>query len=796
MGPGSLELLEYAALKGIVGRNVSTTTARRLLDELTPSTDRALLESALAETAEAMRWIEESYTPSNAAKGTQVRFTGLPDVEEAAGRLRIEGASLDGKEIYDLITWLDRSADVRAAIFLAVDRYPLLTQRARHLGDFRSLLRDIRGKVLPDGSLADDASVALHRLRRGMEKQKQQIQSSLERFLRQHRDEGILQDEFVTIRNERFVVPLVAGQRKRVEGVIHAASGTGATLFVEPMETIQLNNELVRLMEEEMREVHRILRELTDLLRAHVDSIRDTIQTMAALDLLFAKAHFGTNFRCVIPQFGEALRLNEARHPLLEDVLRAERRRPVPVTLELDAIHRTLLITGPNTGGKTVTMKTAGLLALMAQSGLPVPARGAEFPIFSQVLADIGDNQSIAESLSSFSSHIRHISEMLEIATPDSLVLLDELGRATDPEEGGALGIAILEKFREYGSLTIASTHLTALKVWGANTHGVIQASMGFNDETLTPTYVLQTGAPGRSAGLAIASKLGLSESLINRAREAMSVTERDVAAFIGELHRRLEEVNREHEALAAERARFVTESTREREEARKQEAIKLRELERRSAEALSEFEAQSREALEAMRASAASKKAADNAIRKVARTRAELSDQMQALRNPAATAGPTLPRVDEGSRVRIKGVREIARVRRLFPSGDIEVVVGFMKMKIPYSDVVEVVTGAAPEAKLPSGVTFQQGPSWDTVTRELNLIGKRADEAMDEVEKFLDTAALASVDRVRIIHGHGMGILKRAVADLLKKNPHVSDFYAATPAEGGTGATIAELKG
>jgi DNA mismatch repair protein MutS2 len=431
----------------------------------------------------------------------------------------------------------------------------------------------------------------------------------------------------------------------------------------------------------------------------------------------------------------------------------------------------------------------------MAQSAMPVPAREAEFPIFQQILADIGDNQSIAESLSSFSSHIRHVSEMLEQATPESLVLLDELGRATDPEEGGALGIAILEKFREYGALTMASTHLTALKIWGANTPGVIQASMGFDDATLKPTYLLQTGAPGRSAGLAIASQLGMPPALIERAKQAMTSTERDIAAFIAELHRRLEEVNREKADLEQKRTQFELETNQQREASKKAHEQKIREVERRSEAALAQFEAQAREAIEGAMAGLASKKAAENAIRKVARTRAELKDEVGALRGPVG--GPAaLPPIVEGSRVKLKGVRDIARVKRLLPSGEIEVVIGFMKMRVPVTDVLEVLPAGGADPKLPSGVTFQQGPAYETVTRELNLIGKRADEAMDEVDAFLDRAAIASVDRVRIVHGHGMGILKRAVADLLKKSPHVSDFYPATPAEGGTGATIAELKG
>ena len=296
--------------------------------------------------------------------------------------------------------------------------------------------------------MADSASVALGRIRRDIERQRKAIQESLERFLRAHQEEGVLQEEFVTIRNERFVVPVISGQRRRIEGVIHGASASGHTLFVEPLETIDLNNELVRLTEEETREVHRILREITERLRGYAESIRETLAVMGKLELLFAKARFAQEFDCAIPRFGSLVLLRDARHPLLEDVLRKQRRHTVPISLELHPGSKTLLISGPNTGGKTVLLKTVGLLSLMAQAALPVPASEAEFPIFEQVLADIGDYQSIQESLSTFSAHISNIREMALDVTPDSLVLLDELGAATDPEEGGALGLGVVDHFR------------------------------------------------------------------------------------------------------------------------------------------------------------------------------------------------------------------------------------------------------------------------------------------------------------------------------------------------------------
>ncbi|HEU0124094.1 MAG TPA: endonuclease MutS2 [Bryobacteraceae bacterium] len=792
METSSFELLEYASLKAIIGRQISSNVARRILEELMPSTDVAELEDAHKETAEAVYVLNEAASMKN----VNIRFSGLPEVDQALGRIGIEGASLDGKEIYDLLQWLDRAAELRASIGNAGEHYPLLARRAAQLVDLRPVLRSIAGKIHPNGTLTDQASVALERIRRGMERQREAIQHSLEKFLRLHKDDGVLQDDFVTIRSERFVIPLVAGQRSKIPGVIHAASGTGATLFVEPMETIALNNELVRLTEEEMRETHRILRELTETLREHAAAIRTTVQTMGALEFTFAKARFGKQFRCVVPTFGERLHLDAARHPILEDVLRKEGKRVVPVSFTMDRMRRTLLITGPNTGGKTVTMKTAGLLSLMAQSGIPVPCEEAEFPVFEKVLADIGDNQSIAESLSSFSSHVSQIREMLKDATPDSLVLLDELGRATDPEEGGALGIAVLEKFREYGAFTLASTHLMPLKVWGATTDGVVQASMGFNEAEFTPTYQLLTGAPGRSAGLAIASKLGLPKALVERARQAMTSSERDIAGFLSELHRRLDEVKAKQLALAEERVRLERETRLEREELRKAEEAKRKEMERKAEAALAAFEKQARETLEHIQQSAStSRKAADLAVRKVIRTQTDFKHEVQqAVAAPAAEKRAALI-VDEGDRVRLSGIREPARVRRLLPNGMVDVEVGIMKMRVPYADITELLPDGPTGPKLPSGVTFQGGPTWDTVTKEINIIGQRAEEARDAVEKFLDIASLASVDRVRIVHGHGMGVLKRAIGELLQRSPLVTRHYAATPAEGGNGATIAELK-
>ncbi len=488
----------------------------------------------------------------------------------------------------ELARLLDIAAEARSVLTSVGESFPRLSAYGAALADLGHLARDLRGKILPDGSLSDDASVALGRLRRDAERQRRLIEESLARFLRAHHEDGTLQEDFVTIRNDRFVVPIVTGRERRVEGVIHGSSGSGHTVFVEPLETIDLNNELVRVHEEELREVHRILREFTAGLRKHSAEIGATGVAMGRLDLIFAKADFARDFECTVPRLSPAsehrLVLRGARHPLLADIFKRQKKHVVPVSLSLDDRQRTLLISGPNTGGKTVALKTVGLLAAMIHAGVPEPADDAEVPLIHQLLADVGDTQPLAESLSTFSAHIMSIRSKLERTTADSLVLLDELGGATDPEEGGALGVAILDEFRKSGAFTLASTHLMALKVYGATAEGVVNGSMGFDEATLEPTYVLRLGAPGKSAGLDIARRLGLEPALIESARARMSSNERDMAQLLAELHTRLETLEKDRAALAEQKRVLDAREQALELSAERKYAAKIRDIEQQAA--------------------------------------------------------------------------------------------------------------------------------------------------------------------------------------------------------------------
>ena len=789
--PG-LEALEWGQVHALVARSIASPAGAVEMELVAPSTDRARIEHDLAETGEGIAYLRA------AGQGGAVRINlnALPDIALSVQKLRIEGAALEPREIFGLITFLDRAADSKSSLNAAAERFPMLAVYAGRIGDFRQVLREISGKIQADGSVLDSASPHLNRIRRDIEKQRKAIQDSLERFLKANRNEGVLQDEYVTIRNERFVVPVLVGQRRKLPGVIHGASSTGQTLFLEPLDTIDLNNELVRLQDDESREVFRILRELTERLRGAAEPIREAAAVMARLDVIFAKARFAIDFDCVIPKFTERrLDLRNARHPLLIDVLRRSGKRVVPFSLSLDTETRTLLISGPNTGGKTVTLKTVGLITLMAQAGFPVPCSSAELPIFEQVLADIGDHQSIEQNLSTFSAHVARLREMALDVTPDSLVLLDEIGSATDPDEGGALGVALVDHFRGAGAFTLASTHLTALKIYGASTRTVLNASMGFDEETLAPTYQLQVGLPGKSAGLDIAARLGMPEDILRRARASLGHRDLELSRLIADLHRRLEETTALRESLERDRTALALREKQLALDWERKEAAKLGELETRFDEMQRRWQARADETVARIAETADRRKSADQAQRQTSKLSREMREDWEtAVLQKGGAAAPLLA-IAEGTRVRLKGIRDIARVSRLLGHDRLEVAVGFVKMQVAMTDVTEVLTDEGAPQQLPKGVRFQPGPQLNPGEQEINVIGEHVEEATERVERFLDNAVMATAARVRIVHGHGMGILRRAIQDLLKQNPHVEKFYPAQQFEGGSGATIVELK-
>jgi DNA mismatch repair protein MutS2 len=819
----SSRLLEFETLRDLIGGYASSPLGQRRIADLLPSLDRPWIETQQQLTAEIREYRRV---------GGRFEFAGLPEVKMLMEKSCIAGAALETGEIRDVVLVADRAAEWREIV-----RQPPAAMRSDWaavaalsggIQDFTAFLRAFRNKILPDGTLDDRASPELSRIRREIERQKRQIQDSLRGYLRKLAEGGTVQDELITIRGERFVIPVKVEQKRRVQGVVHGASSSGQTVFVEPLETIEQNNELVRLLDEELAEVHRVLLEMTRQIGENADAILVAADILAELELQFAKARFAEDYNCVAvtlsedeqdsrgdsrPRLSKAsqtrLLLHRARHPLLERNLKLKNGKIVPVTIELEGERRQLVITGPNTGGKTVTLKTLGLLALMAQSGIPVPADRAEMPLFDAILADIGDYQSIEQNLSTFSAHVTNIDFISRTATASSLVLLDELGSATDPEEGAALAVAIADHFRRAGCMIVISTHHTSLKVYGANTTGVINASVGFDEATLQPTYELKIGVPGASAGINIAQRLGLNPAIITSARSRLGSQTQDVARFLDRLHADVRDLEKERSRMQAREQELEREKSHLASEGRKEQQAKIREMEAKLEALFRDFEYHARETVNAVQDRAAAQKLSKDAERRIAKMRREFREQFDATVVAHATgadrgdpnAQPSLVKhVSEGDTVKLKSMGRAAVVKKKIGDNHFDVEIGSMKMRIGRDDIAEVLarpSDSPVQAARARGisVSLQNESSGLNMPTEINVIGRTVDEATSEVEKFVDRAFLAGMQRVRIVHGSGMGILRKALRQYLQKHPHVESVTEPPTNEGGGGATVVELR-
>jgi DNA mismatch repair protein MutS2 len=814
----SSRVLEFDSLRDLLRGYASSPLGQGLIAHLKPSTDREWIENQQQLTTEIREFRRV---------GGRFDFSGLLDVTKLVEKSRIAGAALETTDIRDVVLMVDRAAEWReidlnppAAMKFEWKAVP---QLSAGIADFTDTLRAFRNKILPDGTLDDKASPELSRIRREIEKQRRSIQESLRGYLCRLSEGGAVQDELVTIRGERFVIPVKVEQKRRVQGVVHGASSSGQTVFVEPLETIEQNNELVRLLDEEQAEIHRILVEMTRRIGENAGPILAAVEVLSELELQFAKARFAEEYNCVPvvlsqgslddglprPSMSNAARLVliQARHPLLERKLKANGGRVIPTTIELESDARELVITGPNTGGKTVVLKTVGLLALMAQSGIPVPADRAELPVFDAVLADIGDYQSIEQNLSTFSAHVTNIDFISRTATAQSLVLLDELGSATDPEEGAALAVAIAERFRHIGCVAIISTHHTSLKVFGANTAGVINASVGFDEATLQPTYELKIGVPGASAGINIAQRLGLDPTIIDVARARLGSQARDVGEFLDRLHADLREVEVERLRLRAREEEIQREKNHLAAEGKKEQQAKIKEMEKKLDTLLRDFEYHAREMVNAIQDRAAAQKLSKDSERRISKLRREFREQFDSsvvAHTRGADKGdphaqPQLVKhIAVGDTVKLKSVGRPAIVARRIDDNHFEVEIGAMKMKIARDDIADVLVHASDspiKAARARGISVSLESENQSMPSEINVIGRTVDDATAEVEKFVDRAFLAGLPRVRVVHGSGMGILRKALRQYLQKHPHVESVTEPPQNEGGGGATVVELR-
>jgi DNA mismatch repair protein MutS2 len=787
MDDRTFETLELRPLIELAARHVHTAPGRAGMLSLRPLTSRSEILTQLELTGECVNFLN-----------TRGRFglSGVEDPEPIVAQLHVEGTSLEPRQILALERLLLVNRDVRNLIRGAEPEgiFPHLSRMAAQIPDLRHVLSGMHGKILPSGEIDDNASPELRAIRHDLTERRHRIHRTLESILRGQTQ--AVQEEIITFRNGRFVIPVRTDSRNQIPGVVHGLSSSGQTTFVEPMTIINQNNDLVRLREQEEIEISRILLTITESLRENLESIKTMIRIMTELDVAQAKAAFAIEFECTVPKIsdGNTYVLRDARHVLLEHSLRSSGGKPVPISLELDGGHRVLIISGPNAGGKTVVLKTLGLVSLMAQMGFHVPAREALLPVFDQVFADIGDQQSIAANLSTFTAHMRNIAETAQRVRPPALVLLDEVGTGTDPDEGAALAIAIVDFFRRKGATTIASTHYPNLKIWASEREGVRNASVEFDERTLRPTYRLIMGIAGASSGLEIARRMQVGEDILAEAKQLIEPSHAQARDYLKRLKENLDEQEHLHATLDEERAALAEKYAKLDEEYARREEIRKAEFDAALARVMADFKAESDAAVRKIKdrvEAARIKRVTDNQAAELRRRSARLRQNPDEPPGSSGAVGST-EEIREGDRVRIHSLDRDGTVESI-RDGVYAVMVGPLRYRADRKDL-ERVGGAAVASPSPAPRTATSNDLEQTV-RELKVIGLSADDALDRVDKFLDQAFLADITTVRIIHGHGKGILRNAIAEMLAGHPQVESFSLAPPDKGGAGATIVVMK-
>ena len=811
MQPGALRALEFDRIVEAVQGFAVTPMGADALSRLTPSIDPASVARQLAATTETVHFI--------AANGT-LPLRASEDLPDIFGAIGVEGRPLSPQHLLQLAGFLDSVEEAKTAIRRATGRFPHLDATSGAAASFKGETGAVRDKIDPAGDVLDHASPELRLIRDRLRKQRSRLRSTLESYLRGKDTSKYLQEQVVTERSGRYVLVVKAEHRTGIPGIVHGTSTSGASLFLEPLSTVEINNDIVALEEQEAEEIRKILLALTDAFRARGADLQRTIDAATELDVVQGRARYSQSIDGIEPALADdgAFELQAARHPLLKQA--------VAVTIKVIPPSTVLLITGPNTGGKTVALKTAGLLVLMAQSGLRIPvADGSRLPVFQSLFADIGDEQSIEASLSTFSAHVTNIAAMDRALTTPALVLLDEVGSGTDPIEGGALGVAIVDHFRTRGAIVIATSHYDALKTYASTTGGVATAAFGFDEGTFAPTYRLVYGTPGRSLALEIAARLGLNPSVITAARANISAREAQLAEHLAKIDRDMRALEHEQRLVARERSTVHETETRMRQ---REDALRQREetFRRRLNEELDVQLRQARkeidEVIAALKAKAAAiatgprlvttgdtgaaRSEARAAVDSIAgRIAADAAGQRakeshagpEAREDPqgAGAVGREAAPIAAGDRVIVGGLGLEATVTSVH-DGTAELDVRGKRMRASVRDLKAVggngASRKAPAAKVSVHVELQPR---ETTAVDLNVIGCSVDEALSRAERFLDETLLSDQRVVRLIHGYGTGQLKRALAGFLQQHPLVARFATAPPDQGGGGVTVVELK-
>lgn len=787
MDAKSLEMLEFPKVREIIAGYTSFPASQALAHALQPSSDAVRVQLWLRQSAEArhLHAVEPDFT------------TGAVDDVREPAQLAARGKMLEPATLSVVKYALTATRLVRSKLSAVAAEFPLLWEIAQNMVDLRGLEKDISGCISPSGELLDSASAELQAIRHRTRATRQQIITSLEDIIRSPRGQRVIQEPIVTEREGRFVLPVRTEAKREFQGIVHDVSNTGATVFIEPFEAIEQGNELRELTNEEKREIERILRRLSADIGAHADEISRNITLAAEIDLIMAKARYARRARATEAQvtaFEEgtprpALKLVDARHPLLGD-------RAVPMSIEIGIDFTVLVITGPNTGGKTVALKTIGLLSVMALSGLPIPAREeSQVPVFDGVYVDVGDEQSIEQTLSTFSWHITNINRIVKGTTGRSLVMLDELGTSTDPAEGSALARAILLHFLGKSTITVATTHLGDLKAFAYVTNGIRNASLDFDPVTFAPTYHLTIGLPGGSNALETAARLGMDAEIVAKARGMMAAGAQEVEKLIASLNEerdraRAARLDVEHVRATADRLRRELEKGLR--DLKVKERTVIQETRDRVVSEAADLQREMREANTEMRKQK-SRDAIDNTRRVLASVHERLRTETwqpkaEPDRKPTEEDRPIVP----GDTVWLKEAGLEAKVVRLFESSnEVEVQAGRTLIKLGLEGVDRILPGEGTE---PRRFVPVVKPQPKVVPHELLLLGKRADEVEDLLNAYLDSASLANLPQVRIVHGSGTGVLRQIVRDMLARHPLVKAFRPGGKGEGGNGVTVAVM--
>jgi DNA mismatch repair protein MutS2 len=794
--------------------------AARIAQSLEPAQGAHEIAKGQTETAEAVSVCLRKGTPP---------FSDLPDLTDALAQAA-KGGCLTMKNLLSVQIALSSARRVRA--FLSSDMPEDARQMRQHamaLAPQQDLEERIARSILSETEMADSASQALARIRRGIEAQHTKIRTSLAKYITGTAYDNVLMDKVVTMRNGRFVVPVKQEQAGRFPGIVHDRSKSGQAVFIEPEAVVALNNKLRELALEEEAEIERILYELSGQVGAVREDIRYNQDLLVGLDFAFAKANLALDMKAIEPEFADAVEIVQGRNPLIDAA------RVVPTSLAFGGENRILVVTGPNTGGKTVTLKTVGLFILMAAAGLQVPAARARLPIIGRVFADIGDEQSIEQSLSTFSSHMKNIVEICREAGPGSVVLLDELGAGTDPAEGAALAVAVLEALRMRGSLVMATTHYTELKKFAVATDGVENASMEFDVATLSPTYRLLMGSPGRSNAFEIAERLGLGEEVVQRGRDLLAgeaVTFDNVMAEIEQDRMEAARARTEAEWRRAESEAEALRLGRETEEAERKAHEIIAKAKEKAKEIAEDADLEAQETLEELKGliREARTRGVTEGVTKTSQGPADAGDLLQRankakkkLRKDRGTQdrgtdtlscqdkteclSPCLalsPGLAPGDIVRISGMDSVGEViEGPDTSGKVRVLVGTVRMTLPAANLSPVPISGSGAGVRAAAKRRGRGDSryakivvrkMDACSPSIDLHGMPLDEAERLVEKYLDDAILAHMHEVMICHGRGEGILREGIRRMLKKNKHAAKFRAGNFDEGGDGVTIVTL--